>query len=102
MTTEHTDRVPDLTIPLSTADAQALGGDVGQTAMRLGAVLHGLAQLRAGGASTEDLATTILMSNGLLNRPQCASTPHRAARTARWRAPWTSPGRPRSTAATPC
>ncbi|MFJ3513202.1 hypothetical protein [Streptomyces luteogriseus] len=68
MTTEHTDPVPDLTIPLSTADAQALGDDVGQMAMRLGAVLHGLAQLRAGGASTEDLATTILMSNGLMNR----------------------------------
>ncbi|MDX3483267.1 hypothetical protein, partial [Streptomyces scabiei] len=68
MTTEHTDPGPDLTIPLSTADAQALGDDVGQLAMRLGAVLHGLAQLRAGGASTEDLATTILMSNGLLNR----------------------------------
>lgn len=68
MTTEHTDPVPDLTIPLSTADAQVLGDDVGQMAMRLGAVLHGLAQLRAGGASTEDLATTILMSNGLLNR----------------------------------
>ncbi|MDX3697984.1 hypothetical protein PV726_49165 [Streptomyces europaeiscabiei] len=68
MTTEHTDPVPDLTIPLSTAVAQALGDDVGRMAMRLGAVLHGLAQLRAGGASTEDLATTILMSNGLLNR----------------------------------
>ncbi|MEU5583105.1 hypothetical protein ABZ791_36530 [Streptomyces huasconensis] len=68
MTTEHTDPVSDLTIPLSTADAQTLGDDVGQMAMQLGAVLHGLAQLRAGGASTEDLATTILMSNGLMNR----------------------------------
>ncbi|MFF3488948.1 hypothetical protein ACFYXC_37685 [Streptomyces sp. NPDC002701] len=70
MTTEpeHTDPVPDLTIPLSTADAKALGDDVGQLAMRFGAVLHGLAQLRAGGASTEDLATTVLMSNGLINR----------------------------------
>ncbi|MEU2730636.1 hypothetical protein ABZ650_23265 [Streptomyces griseoviridis] len=72
MTTEpeHTDPVPvpDLTIPLSAADARALGDDVGQMAMRLGAVLHGLAQLRAGGASTEDLATTVLMSNGLMNR----------------------------------
>ncbi|MFD9114886.1 MULTISPECIES: hypothetical protein [Streptomyces] len=70
MTTEpeHTNPVPDLTIPLSTADAQALGDDVGQLAMRLGSVLHGLAQLRAGGASTEDLANTILVSNGLLNR----------------------------------
>lgn len=28
---------------------RALGDDVGQMAMRLGAVLHGLAQLRAGG-----------------------------------------------------
>ncbi|MFJ2170407.1 hypothetical protein [Streptomyces griseofuscus] len=36
--------------------------------MRLGAVLHGLAQLRAGGASTDDLATTILMANGLTQR----------------------------------
>src|SRR4051812_11499445 len=35
--------------------------------MWLGVVLHGLAQLRAGGASAEDLATTILMSNDLLN-----------------------------------
>ncbi|MEU3188686.1 hypothetical protein ABZ707_31485 [Streptomyces sp. NPDC006923] len=60
--------VPDLTIPLSAADAQALGDDVGQLAMRLGAVLHGLAQLRAGGTSTDDLANTILMSNGLINR----------------------------------
>ncbi|MEU6175803.1 hypothetical protein ABZ832_28330 [Streptantibioticus parmotrematis] len=60
--------VPDLTIPLSVADAQALGDDVGQLAMQLGAVLHGLAQLRAGGASTDDLATTVLMSNGLINR----------------------------------
>ncbi|MFF3177987.1 hypothetical protein ACFVQ0_35810 [Streptomyces sp. NPDC057900] len=72
MTTEpeHTDPVPapDLTIPLSLADAQALGDDVGQLAMRLGAVLYGLAQLRAGGASTEDLATTVLMSDGLMNR----------------------------------
>ncbi|GGZ29720.1 hypothetical protein GCM10010300_85640 [Streptomyces olivaceoviridis] len=72
MTTEpeHTDPapVPDLTIPLSAADAQVLGDDVGQLAMRLGAVLHGLAQLRAGGASTDDLANTILMSNGLMNR----------------------------------
>ncbi|MFB6990178.1 hypothetical protein ACFCZT_42215 [Streptomyces sp. NPDC056230] len=34
----------------------------------LGAVLHGLTQLRAGWASTKDLATTILMSSGLLNR----------------------------------
>ncbi|MFJ2170411.1 hypothetical protein [Streptomyces griseofuscus] len=72
MTTEpeHTDPVPvpDLTIPLSAADARALGGDAGQLAMWLGAVLHGLAQLRAGGASTDDLATTILMANGLMNR----------------------------------
>ncbi|WP_055607289.1 hypothetical protein [Streptomyces prasinus] len=68
MTTEHTDPVPDFTIPPSTAVAQALGDDVGQMAMRFGAVLHSLAQLRAGGASTEDLATIILMSNGLLNR----------------------------------
>jgi hypothetical protein len=36
--------------------------------MRLGAVLHGLAQLRVGGASTEDLGTTILMTDGLMNR----------------------------------
>ncbi|MET9810873.1 hypothetical protein [Streptomyces halstedii] len=36
--------------------------------MRLGAVLHGLAQLCAGGASTDALATTVLMSNGLINR----------------------------------
>ncbi|MYR87189.1 hypothetical protein GTY41_20145 [Streptomyces sp. SID685] len=71
MTTEpeHTDPAPapapDLTIPLSAADAQALGDDGGQLAMRLGAVLRGLAQLRAGKASTDDLATTILMANGL-------------------------------------
>ncbi|MFJ4917607.1 hypothetical protein [Streptomyces sp. NPDC088726] len=68
MTTEHTDSVPDLTIPLSTVDAQALGEDVGQLAKRLGAVLHGLAQLRAGETSTEDLATTIVVTTGLLNR----------------------------------
>lgn len=70
MTTEHTDPdlVPDLTIPLSHADTQALGNDVGQLAMQLGAVLHGLAQLRAGGTSTEDLATTIVVTTGLLNR----------------------------------
>ncbi|WP_074989937.1 hypothetical protein [Streptomyces misionensis] len=70
MTTEpeHTTPAPDLTIPLSAADAQVLGDDVGQLAMRLGAVLHGLAQLRAGGASTDDLATTILMSTGLTKR----------------------------------
>ncbi|MEU2357893.1 hypothetical protein ABZ599_33790 [Streptomyces misionensis] len=72
MTTEpeHTTPVPvpDLTIPLSAADAQALGDDVGQLAIWLGAVLHGLAQLRAGGASTDDLANTILMSNGLMSR----------------------------------
>lgn len=68
MTTEYTDPAPDLTIPLSNADAQALGDDVGQMAMRLGAVLHGLAQLRAGGTSTEDLATTIVVTTGLLNR----------------------------------
>ncbi|MFB7552566.1 hypothetical protein [Streptomyces sp. NPDC056154] len=70
MTTEHTDPVPvpDLTIPLSHADAQALGDDVEQMATRLGAVLHGLAQLRAGGTSTEDLATAIVVTTGLLNR----------------------------------
>ncbi|MFB7076449.1 hypothetical protein [Streptomyces sp. NPDC056308] len=34
----------------------------------VGAVLHGLAQLRAGGTSTEDLATTIVVTTGLLNR----------------------------------
>ncbi|MEU1668505.1 hypothetical protein ABZ547_33985 [Streptomyces sparsogenes] len=67
---EHTEPVPDLTIPLSASDAQALGDDVGQLAMRLGVVLHGLAQLRADGASTDDLANTILMSNGLINRLQ--------------------------------
>ncbi|MFG2220501.1 hypothetical protein ACGFN1_37845 [Streptomyces sp. NPDC048685] len=68
MTTEHTDPVPDLMLQLSHADAQTLGDDVGQMAMRLGAVLHGLAQLRAGGTSTEDLATTIVVTTGLLNR----------------------------------
>ncbi|MFF2927207.1 hypothetical protein ACFVTP_33185 [Streptomyces celluloflavus] len=70
MTTEpeNTTPAPDLTIPLSVADAQALGDDVGQLAMRLGGVLHGLAQLRAGGASTEALADTIVLSNGLMNR----------------------------------
>ncbi|WP_343235725.1 RNase adapter RapZ [Streptomyces sp. SID10815] len=65
---EHTAPDPDLTVPLSAPDAQALGDDVGQLAVRLGAVLHGLAQLRAGGASTDDLANTILMSNGLMKR----------------------------------
>ncbi|MGW3954018.1 hypothetical protein ACWEKM_24560 [Streptomyces sp. NPDC004752] len=70
MTTEpeHTDPVPDLTIPLSVADAQALGDDVGQLAMRLGAVLHGLAQLRIGGASTDDLMKIIVVATGLLNQ----------------------------------
>ncbi|CAK7288421.1 hypothetical protein [Streptomyces misionensis] len=70
MTTEpeHTTPAPDLTIPLSAADAQALGDDGDQLAMRLGAVLHGLAQMRAGGASTDDLAHTILMSTGLTKR----------------------------------
>ncbi|ESQ01805.1 hypothetical protein B590_30508 (plasmid) [Streptomyces sp. PVA_94-07] len=95
MTTEpeHTDPVPDLTIPLSAADVRALGDDVGQMAMRLGAVLHGLAQLRAGGAGTEDLATTVLMSNGLMNRLEgirdAAVRQHApwAARTASWRTP---------------
>ncbi|MEW1724323.1 hypothetical protein [Streptomyces sp. NPDC093109] len=66
--TKHTDPVPDLTIPLSGADAQALGDDVGRLAVRFGAVLHGLAQLRAGGMSTEDLATTIAVTTGLMNR----------------------------------
>ncbi|OEJ28960.1 hypothetical protein AS594_35610 [Streptomyces agglomeratus] len=55
MTTEHPNPVPDLTIPLSTTVAQALGDDAGQMAMRLGAVLHGLTQLRAGGASTDGI-----------------------------------------------
>ncbi|MFJ2846986.1 hypothetical protein ACIPD2_35910 [Streptomyces griseofuscus] len=68
MTTEHTDPVPDLTIPLSTDDAQALGDDVGQLAMLLGTVMRGLAQLRAGQTSTDDLATTITVTTGLLNR----------------------------------
>ncbi|MET9197134.1 hypothetical protein ABZX60_28015 [Streptomyces olivaceus] len=60
--------VPDLTIPLSTNDAQALGDDVGQLAMLFGTVMRGLAQLRAGGTSTDDLATTITVTTGLLNR----------------------------------
>ncbi|MFJ3891161.1 hypothetical protein [Streptomyces rubrogriseus] len=63
-----TDPVPDLTIPLSTDDAQALGDDVGQLAMLLGTVMRGLAQLRAGRTSTDDLATTITVTTGLLNR----------------------------------
>ncbi|MGW1598802.1 hypothetical protein [Streptomyces sp. NPDC002343] len=70
MTTEpeHTDPVPDLTIPLSAADAQALGDDVGQLTQRFGAVLHGLAQLRAGEASLDDLETTIATTTDLLDR----------------------------------
>lgn len=103
-----TDPVPDLTIPLSTDDAQALGDDVGQLAMLLGTVIRGLAQLRADGTNTDDLATIITVLRGCSTgwrapgtRPY-ASTPRRAARTARWRAPWASPGPPPSPAATPC
>ncbi|MFF9025622.1 hypothetical protein [Streptomyces eurythermus] len=70
MTTEpeRTDPVPDFTIPLSAADAQALGEDVRRLAERFGAVLHGLVQLRAGGASTDDLEATIGASTELLDR----------------------------------
>ncbi|MFD5159720.1 hypothetical protein ACFWMJ_16850 [Streptomyces hawaiiensis] len=70
MTTEpeHTSPVPDLTIPLAVADAQALGDDVGLLAMQLGAALHAVAQLRDGGASTEDLERGIVVVTGLLER----------------------------------
>ncbi|MEU7089678.1 hypothetical protein [Streptomyces achromogenes] len=59
-------RVPDLTIPLSAADAQALGDDARQLAERFGAVLHGLAQLRVGGAGTDGLEAAIGASTDLL------------------------------------
>ncbi|MEU7086916.1 hypothetical protein [Streptomyces achromogenes] len=105
---EHTGPVPDFTIPLSAADAQALGDDVRQLVERFGAVLHGLAQLSVGEAGADGLEAAIGASTDLLARleasgtPPSVSTPQKAARSARWRRPWTSSGPPPSTAATPC
>ncbi|MFD4528372.1 hypothetical protein ACFWP7_31540 [Streptomyces sp. NPDC058470] len=68
MTTEHTDPVPDLTIPLAVADAQALGDDLRLLSTQLGVALRCLAQLRADGASTEHLERAIVVVTGLIER----------------------------------
>ncbi|MFE9905752.1 hypothetical protein [Streptomyces achromogenes] len=65
---EHTGPVPDFTIPLSAADAQALGDDVRPLVERFGAVLHGLAQLSVGEAGADGLEAAIGASTDLLAR----------------------------------
>lgn len=65
---EHTDPGPALTIPLTAADAQALGDDAQLLATLLGNVLHGIALMRSGQAGHEDLATAIRGTTGLLER----------------------------------
>ncbi|WP_333732576.1 hypothetical protein [Streptomyces sp. IBSBF 3010] len=67
---EHTGPLRELTIPLPAADMQALGADADQLAVQLGTVLHGLAQLRAGGLDKHGLAGVITDSCGLLELVQ--------------------------------
>ncbi|MGW2331706.1 hypothetical protein ACWC5C_38980 [Streptomyces sp. NPDC001700] len=70
MSTEpaHTDDGQDLTIALAADDAQALGDDAQLLAALLARALHGVALLRTGGASVEDLAAAIEGTTGLLER----------------------------------
>ncbi|MFF8910981.1 hypothetical protein [Streptomyces olivaceoviridis] len=70
MTTEpeHTDPAPDLTIPLSAADAQALGADAQLLATLLSRALHGVALLRTGHASVDVLTDAIEGTTELLER----------------------------------
>lgn len=68
----HTDDVQDLTIALAAGDAQALGDDVQLLATLFGSALHGIALLRNGGASVDELAAAIEGTTGLLERLKAA------------------------------
>ncbi|MFI1169855.1 hypothetical protein ACH4UM_41565 [Streptomyces sp. NPDC020801] len=70
MTTEseHTNPAPDLTVPLAAADAQALGDDAQLLAALLGRALHGVAMLRTGRTSLDDLTDAIEGTTELLER----------------------------------
>ncbi|MER6689494.1 hypothetical protein [Streptomyces minutiscleroticus] len=60
------DRPP--TVPLTAADAHALGADAEALAALLGTALHGIARLRTGDASVDDLTDAIDGTTTLLER----------------------------------
>ncbi|MFI9080997.1 hypothetical protein ACIGW8_31765 [Streptomyces sioyaensis] len=57
-----------LLVPLAVEDVAALGGDAEQLAALLATALHGLALLRTGRATANDLAAAIDGTTGLLER----------------------------------
>jgi phage gpG-like protein len=65
---EHTVLGPGLTIPLTADDAHVLGDDAELLAALLGQALHGIALLRAGRASVEDLTEAIERTTELMER----------------------------------
>lgn len=55
-----------LAVPLTAADAEALGEDAERLAALLGTVLHGLSKLRTGTASLDELSTALSGTTALL------------------------------------
>ncbi|MCY0947799.1 hypothetical protein [Streptomyces antarcticus] len=62
------DHQEQLLVPLAADDVAALGSDGEQLAALLATALHGLALLRTGRASTDELAAAIEGATGLLER----------------------------------